>query len=46
MESFSPEGLDPDDLASLFQAFAKGDTVAEGALTQFYMAQAARWPLN
>lgn len=42
MESFSPEGLDPDDLASLFQAFAKGDTVAEGALTQFYMAQAAQ----
>ena len=42
MESFSPEGLDPDDLASLFQAFAKGDTAAEGALTQFYMAQAAQ----
>ena len=42
MESFSPEGLDPDDLASLFQAFAKGDTTAEGALTQFYMAQAAQ----
>ncbi len=42
MESFSPKGLDPDDLASLFQAFAKGDTVAEGALTQFYMAQAAQ----
>mgnify|MGYP002529865708 CR=1 FL=1 len=38
MESFSPEGLDPDDLASLFHAFAKGDTAAEGALTQFYMA--------
>lgn len=32
MESFSPEGLDPDDLASLFHAFAKGDTAAEGAL--------------
>ena len=42
MESFSPEGLDPDDLASLFQAFAKGDTAAEVALTQFYMAQAAQ----
>lgn len=42
MESFSPEGLDPDDLASLFQAFAKGDTAAESALTQFYMAQAAQ----
>jgi len=42
MESFSPEGLDPDDLASLFHAFAKGDTAAEGALTQFYMAQAAQ----
>ena len=42
MESFSPEGLDSDDLASLFQAFAKGDTAAEGALTQFYMAQAAQ----
>ena len=42
MESFSPEGLDPDDLVSLFQAFAKGDTAAEGALTQFYMAQAAQ----
>ena len=42
MENFSPEGLDPDDLASLFQAFAKGDTAAEGALTQFYMAQAAQ----
>ena len=42
MESFSPEGLDPDDLASLFQAIAKGDTAAEGALTQFYMAQAAQ----
>ena len=42
MESFSPEGLDPDDLASLFQAFAKEDTAAEGALTQFYMAQAAQ----
>lgn len=42
MESFSSEGLDPDDLASLFQAFAKGDTAAEGALTQFYMAQAAQ----
>ncbi len=37
-----PQGLDPDDLASLFQAFAKGDTAAEGALTQFYMAQAAQ----
>ena len=33
MESFSPEGL---------QAFAKGDTAAEGVLTQFYMAQAAQ----
>lgn len=42
MESFSPEGLDSEDLASLFQAFAKGDTAAEGALTQFYMAQAAQ----
>ena len=42
MESFSPEGLDPDDLASLLHAFAKGDTAAEGALTQFYMAQAAQ----
>ena len=42
MESFSPEGLDSDDLTSLFQAFAKGDTAAEGALTQFYMAQAAQ----
>lgn len=42
MESFSPEGLDPDDLASLFHTFAKGDTAAEGALTQFYMAQAAQ----
>ena len=42
MESFSPEGLDPDDLASLFHAFAKGGTAAEGALTQFYMAQAAQ----
>lgn len=42
MESFSPEGLDPDDLASLFQAFAKGDTAAEVALIQFYMAQAAQ----
>ena len=42
MESFSPEGFDPDDLASLIQAFAKGDTAAEGALTQFYMAQAAQ----
>lgn len=42
MESFSPEGLDPDDLASLFHVFAKGDTAAEGALTQFYMAQAAQ----
>ena len=42
MESFSPEGLDPDDLASLFHAFAKGDTAAEGALTQFYMSQAAQ----
>lgn len=42
MESFSPEGLDPDDLASLFHGFAKGDTAAEGALTQFYMAQAAQ----
>ena len=29
-------------LLSLFQAFAKGDTAAEGALTQFYMAQAAQ----
>ena len=42
MESFSPEGLDSDDLTSLFQAFAKGDTAAEGVLTQFYMAQAAQ----
>ena len=42
MESFSPEGLNSDDLTSLFQAFAKGDTAAEGALTQFYMAQAAQ----
>ena len=41
MESFSPEGLDPDDLASLFHAFAKGDTAAEGALTQF--SSAAIW---
>ena len=45
MESFSPEGLDPDDLASLFHAFAKGDTAAEGALTQFYMAQEAQMAL-
>lgn len=42
MESFSPDGLDSEDLASLFHAFAKGDTAAEGALTQFYMAQAAQ----
>ena len=27
---------------ALFQAFAKGDTAAEGVLTQFYMAQAAQ----
>ena len=46
MESFSPEGLDPDDLASLFQAFAKGDTAAEGALTQFTWLRQPRWPLN
>ncbi len=42
MESFSPDGLDSDDLTSLFHAFSKGDTAAEGALTQFYMAQAAQ----
>ena len=42
MESFSPEGLDSEDLSSLFQAFAEGDTAAEGELTQFYMAQAAQ----
>ena len=42
MESFSPEGLDSEDLSSLFQAFADGDTAAEGELTQFYMAQAAQ----
>lgn len=42
MESLSPEGLDPDDLTALFQAFASGDTTAESALTQFYMAVAAQ----
>lgn len=42
IESFSPEGLDSEDLSSLFQAFADGDTAAEGELTQFYMAQAAQ----
>ena len=42
MESFSPEGLDSGDLTTLFQALAGGDSSAEGALTQYYMAQAAR----
>ena len=42
IESFSPEGLDSEDLSSLFQAFASGDAAAEGELTQFYMAQAAQ----
>ena len=42
MESFSPEGLDIGDLTSLFEAYAKGDSAAEGALTQFYMAAAAQ----
>lgn len=42
MESFSPEGLDCGDLTSLFQAFSRGDSAAEGALTQFYMAVAAQ----
>ncbi len=42
MESFSPEGPDLSDLTPLFQASANGDADAGGALTRFYMVQAAQ----